>query len=51
RTLRQRATDLIQRSRTVTTLTGLVISALATAIYTDAMINMASKMIDIGGIL
>ncbi len=51
RTLRQQATDLIQRSRTVTALTGIVISALATVVYTDTMINLASKMIDIGGIL
>ncbi len=51
RTLRQKVSGLIQRSRTVTTLAGLVISALATVVYTDTMINLASKMIDIGGIL
>ncbi len=51
RTLRQRVTDFAQHSRTVTALTGLVISALATAIYTDAMFNLASKILDVGGIL
>ena len=51
RTLRQKITGLIQRSRTVTALTGIVISALATVIYTDAMFNLASKILDVGGIL